>query len=82
MELPPEEYEGALARGNLQYAGAVTEVEVRQQDGLLAETWQVIYLERLSQEVAHSTGLPTEDPVIRVWLRPRRNDGSISDVDN
>lgn len=55
-------------------SGAIDQIEVRQQDGLLTKTFRCRYAETLGWAVAHTLGLPEGRPNLRLWLAPERED--------
>lgn len=79
IELPPEKYAVLEERdGVVDISGAVTSIEVRQQEGLLSLERPVLSFERLGAGVAHERGL-TDSPAIRVWLRGKEDSHAVED---
>lgn len=66
-ELDVVEYERTQRSDRSVLVDALTEIEVRQADGLLSFTRRIVGLEALSGEVSHTLGLP-RGPAIRVFV--------------
>lgn len=68
VECEAEEFT-ALERSSQPVTQPVEAVVIRQ--GLLEEERRVAYLDRVSPHVALIEGITTQEPVLRVWLKPK-----------